>query len=250
MRIAVIADIHGNVLALDAVLNDLESRGKVDLIVNLGDCVSGPLWPRETMERLEQLGAVTVRGNHDRRVACDPLEEMGPSDSFAHGWLTQAQFDWLAGLPLQLEVAPSVLAFHARPNHDERYLTESIADGRLVRGSTTSIVRRLEGLDAAYRLLLYGHSHRPDLLQLPDGRIVFNPGSVGCPAYWDDTVLAHISEQGSPHARYGMVELDPENAVLRVESFAISYDHESAAKRAEESGRPEWAHALRTGLMA
>lgn len=55
MRIAVLADIHGNVLALDAVLDDLRRRGGADLIVNLGDCVSGPLWPRETMERLEAL---------------------------------------------------------------------------------------------------------------------------------------------------------------------------------------------------
>jgi predicted phosphodiesterase len=249
MRIAVIADIHGNILALDAVLRDLEGRGKLDLIVNLGDCVSGPLWPRETMERLEHLSAVTVRGNHDRRVASDPLEEMGPSDRFARGQLTQAQLDWLAGLPLQLEVAPSVLAFHARPNHDERYLTEGLADGRLVRGPIASIIRRLEGLDPAHGLLLHGHSHRPELLQLPDGRTVFNPGSVGCPAYRDDTVLAHVSEQGTPHARYGIVELGPSNAVQRTESFAISYDHESAARRAEESGRPEWAHALRTGRM-
>ena len=144
---------------------------------------------------------------------------------------------------------PSVLAFHARPDHDERYLTEGLADGRLVRGPIASVVRRLEGLDAAYRLLLFGHSHRPELLQLPGGRILFNPGSVGCPAYRDDTVLAHVSEQGSPHARYGLVELGSSNTVLGVESFAISYDHESAAKRAEESGRPAWAHALRTGLM-
>jgi predicted phosphodiesterase len=55
LKIAVIADIHGNVMALDAVLNDLEQRGGADLVVNLGDCVSGPLWPRETFERLEAL---------------------------------------------------------------------------------------------------------------------------------------------------------------------------------------------------
>ncbi|MER9595048.1 metallophosphoesterase [Mesorhizobium sp. M0244] len=75
MRIAVLADIHGNVLALDAVLDDLRRRGGADLIVNLGDCVSGPLWPRETMERREALELPTVRGNHDRRVARDPLDD-------------------------------------------------------------------------------------------------------------------------------------------------------------------------------
>src|SRR5262245_26680882 len=110
------------------------------------------------MERLDKLEAMTVRGNHDRRVALDSPQEMGSSDSFAHARLTQTQLDWLGGLPFQREIVPSVLAFHARPDHDERYLTEGLADGRLVRGPMASIVRRLEGLDAAYRLLLYGHS--------------------------------------------------------------------------------------------
>lgn len=92
MRIAVLADIHGNVLALDAVLDDLRQRGGADLIVNLGDCVSGPLWPRETMERLEALDLPTVRGNHDRRVARDTADEtMWPSDRYAQDRLTAAQ---------------------------------------------------------------------------------------------------------------------------------------------------------------
>nr|WP_292341563.1 metallophosphoesterase [Mesorhizobium sp.] len=92
MRIAVLADIHGNVLALDAVLDDLGRRGGADLVVNLGDCVSGPLWPRETMQRLEALGLPTVRGNHDRRVAEDPADEkMWPSDRYAQERLTPAQ---------------------------------------------------------------------------------------------------------------------------------------------------------------
>ena len=54
MRIAAVSDIHGNLFALDAVLADIERRG-VDLIVNLGDIVSGPLLPRETAERLMSL---------------------------------------------------------------------------------------------------------------------------------------------------------------------------------------------------
>ncbi|RUT95204.1 metallophosphoesterase, partial [Mesorhizobium sp. USDA-HM6] len=91
MRIAVLADIHGNVLALGAVLDDLERRGGADLVVNLGDCVSGPLWPRETIERLEALGLPTVRGNHDRRVAEDPTDQnMWPSDHYAQERLTPA----------------------------------------------------------------------------------------------------------------------------------------------------------------
>ncbi|TIO78734.1 MAG: metallophosphoesterase family protein [Mesorhizobium sp.] len=250
MRIAVLADIHGNVLALDAVLDDLERRGGADLIVNLGDCVSGPLWPRETMERLEALNLPTVRGNHDRRVAEDPADEnMWPSDRYAQERLTPAQREWLFGLPLTLEIAPGVVAFHARPDHDEKYLADAIVDGQLVRAPLAAIRRRLKSLDPACRIALCGHSHRSELIRIPDGPVVFNPGSVGCPAYDDDTPPAHVSEEGSAHARYGIVELDVTGRADRFEAIAVDYDHEAAAKQAEQAGRPEWAHALRTGFM-
>ena len=250
MRIAVIADIHGNVLALDAVLDDLRSRGGADLIVNLGDCVSGPLWPRETMERLQALNLPTVRGNHDRRVAQDTADEtMWPSDRYAQERLTSAQRQALLDLPLTLEIAPGVIAFHARPDHDEKYLADAIVDGQLVRAPLAAITRRLKPLDPACRLVLCGHSHRNELIRIPGGPVVFNPGSVGCPAYDDDTPPAHVSEQGTPHARYGIVDLGSDGSPDRFESIAVDYDHEEAAKQAEQAGRPEWAHALRTGFM-
>ena len=191
MRIAVLADIQGNVLALDAVLNDLQERGGAELIVNLGDCVSGPLWPRETLERLQELNLPTVRGNHDRRVARDPLDDtMGPSDRYAHDRLTAAQREMLFALPLTLEVAPGVVAFHARPDHDEKYLADAIVDGRLVRAPLAAIRRRLKALDPACRMVLCGHSHRTELIRIPEGPVIFNPGSVGCPAY-------HSSDSGA-----------------------------------------------------
>lgn len=250
MRIAVLADIHGNVLALDAVLADLERRGGADLIVNLGDLVSGPLWPRETVERLEALGLPTVRGNHDRRVAEDPADEkMWPSDRYAQERLTAAQREALFALPLTLEIAPGIVAFHARPDHDEKYLADAIVEGQLVRAPLAAIKRRLRSLDPACRIALCGHSHRSELIRIPGGPVVFNPGSVGCPAYSDDTPPAHVSEQGSPHARYGIVELDAAYRPDRFEAIAVDYDHEAAAKQAEQAGRPEWAHALRTGFM-
>lgn len=248
MRIAVIADIHGNIPALEAVLADIERRG-ADLVVDLGDCVAGPLWPRETFERLQGLGFPTVRGNHDRRVAADEPAGMQPTDRFAYDRLTQEERDRLLALPVTLEVAPSVLAFHARPGHDEKYLTEIIADGRLARAPLGLIEKRLGPQASGYRLLLCGHSHRPELLRLADGRVIFNPGSVGCPAYRDGTEPAHVSELGAPHARYGMVELGGEGQADRFEMIALAYDNEAAARRAGVAGRAEWAQGLRTGFM-
>ncbi|MGX8012700.1 metallophosphoesterase family protein [Mesorhizobium sp. ORM8.1] len=249
MRIAVIGDIHGNVLALDAVLDDLGRRGGADITINLGDCVSGPLWPRETMERLQALNLPTVRGNHDRRVAQDPADKtMWPSDRHAQEQLTTEQRQALSALLTQ-EIVPGVIAFHARPDHDEKYLADAIVDGQLVRAPLATIRRRLKSLDPACSVVLCGHSHRSELIAIPGGPIIFNPGSVGCPAYDDDTPPAHVSEQGTPHARYGIVEFQAEGRPSRFESIAVTYDHEAAARQAEAVGRPEWAHALRTGFM-
>ena len=90
------------------------------------------------------------------------------------------------------------------------------------------------------------------MIRLPDGLVIFNPGSVGCPAYDDPTEPAHVSEQGSPHARYGIVELGEDGAPDRFEAIAVSYDHEAAAVRAEQV-RPAGmgaraAHRLHTAL--
>ena len=78
------------------------------------------------------------------------------------------------------------------------------------------------------------------------GRIV-NPGSVGCPGYVDDTPPAHVSEAGSPHARYAL--LDDSSGGWAVELIAIAYDRDRAAGRAAANGRPEWAMALATGRV-
>jgi diadenosine tetraphosphatase ApaH/serine/threonine PP2A family protein phosphatase len=88
------------------------------------------------------------------------------------------------------------------------------------------------------------------MLKLPDGGpLVVNPGSVGCPAYADpDGDPPHVSEAGTPHARYAILTLDG-SLGARVEMIALPYDHEAAARRAEANGRPDWARALRTGLM-
>ena len=82
MRLAVVSDIHGNLPALQAVLAEI-GRERVDRVVNLGDIVSGPLWPRETAALLRALDWPTIRGNHERQVLTLPAERMGPADAFA-----------------------------------------------------------------------------------------------------------------------------------------------------------------------
>ncbi|KAF0120691.1 MAG: hypothetical protein FD152_4070 [Xanthobacteraceae bacterium] len=248
MKLAVIADIHGNLLALEAVLADIDRRG-IDRILNLGDCVSGPLWPAETAARLMALDLPTVRGNHDRWVVETEGERLYFSDRLAREQLDDAQLDWLAGLPMQRDIDCGGLAvrlFHATPVDDNRYLMEDKLGGRLVQSDAAAISARLGDVGDA-RLVLCGHSHLPRLLALGCLAIV-NPGSVGQPAYSDPTPPdAHVSEVGSPHARYAMVTMQDGN-VAGVDVIAVAYDWETAACKAESYGRADWARGLRTGF--
>jgi predicted phosphodiesterase len=242
MRIAALADIHGNILALEAVLDDLPRR-QAELVVDLGDCVSGPLWPRETMDRLSALGFPTVRGNCDRAVATVAREELGASDRFAFDQLDAEQRSCLGALPTSLVVAPGILAIHGTPTNDDAYLLDVVEGDRLVRDVHRAIAARLGPVDA--KVVLCGHSHRQDLVQLPGGPAIVNPGSVGMPAYDHQ---GHVSESGSPHARYCVLELRRDGSVS-VELIAVPYAHDEAVRRVEENGRPEWAHSWRTGFM-
>jgi predicted phosphodiesterase len=244
MRLAVIADIHGNVLALDAVLADI-ARRSVDLTVNLGDCASGPLWPRETMELLASLNLPTVRGNHDRWMAETPRERMSLSDGYAHDALLPAQRAWLGSLPMQYGPHEGIVGVHATPNDDNRYLLEDVIEGQLVFSDSGTIAARVAGVDCA--VLLCGHSHLPRVVQVPGGPLVVNPGSVGCPAYSDPIPPAHVSESGSPHARYAL--LSRSSGQWRVELIALEYDWTAASKRASENRRPEWARGVATGFI-
>jgi predicted phosphodiesterase len=239
MRVAAIADIHGNLPALEAVLADIANTG-ADMIVDLGDCCSGPLWPKETEELLKACGMPTVRGNHDRILAEMPRALMGLTDAYAFDCLTEAQRERLGALPTTLAVVPGVLAFHATPANDNQYLLESIVGDRMVLASSEDVRTRLDGARAP--LILCAHSHQPRVVFTPDGNMIVNPGSVGCPAYIDTD---HASQTGSPHARYAIAT--ETKAGWRADLRAVVYDWERASQQARRVGRPEWAHWLATG---
>ena len=242
MRIAVTADIHGNLPALEAVLAGTEHR-TIDRIINLGDCVSGPLWPREVCDLLMRREDLTSRGNHDRSVSGSDPRRMGASDRYAHSQLNQDHRSWLGALPITAEVEHGVLACHGTPTDDNRYLVEEVTGGQLLRAHPAIIQERLGDIRA--RTVLCWHSHQQHLVQLPDGPLVLNPGSVGCPSYDDPGADPHVSEAGSPHARYAILTIHEQH--ISAEMLAVIYDWTVAAARAEKNERPEWAYGLRTG---
>src|SRR4030095_10259467 len=97
MRVGVVADIHGNVRALRAVMDDLNQVAP-DRVINLGDTVSGPLEAAETADVLISLAWTTIRGNHDRWLLELPREKMGRSDAAAFAELKNHHHAWLSAL--------------------------------------------------------------------------------------------------------------------------------------------------------
>jgi putative phosphoesterase len=204
MRVAVLADIHGNLPALDAVLAEVRTAG-VDAIVLNGDLATGPM-PAETVDRLAGLGdtAIWVRGNADREVVTAYDEGRADPDlpdvariptEYCASVLERRHRDLLADLPLTVTLDVDglgrVLCCHATTRAD----TEIV----LVDSPVDRYRDCFEGVDAPAVVL--GHTHMP-FDRLVDRRRFVNPGSVGMPyggtgAYWallgPDVVLRRTS---------------------------------------------------------
>lgn len=234
---AVLTDIHGNLPALLAVVADARAAGAT-AFVNLGDSLSGPLWPAETVDYLMTAGWPTIAGNHERQLLTLPVERTNTSDRFARDRLSAAQLAWLERQPETLAIG-DMLCVHGSPRSDAEHLVHSVADGTLRAASAAEIAARLDG--AAASLILCGHSHVPRVARLADGRTIANPGSVGLQAYIDDHPDFYAVENGDPLARYALVRAG------EVDLRAVAYDHSAAADKAAREGRMDWAIALRSG---
>ena len=242
-RIAVVADIHGNYLALQAVVDDMRTRN-VDSVINLGDHLSGPLWPVETADFLMQQDWVQIRGNHERRLLEQDPAEHNLSDHYTYERINQGHMNWLRSLPESTELDGEILAVHGAPGDDMCYLLETITNGRTHLSSPEEITGKLNG--AGSKVILCGHTHYARVVTVGD-QLIVNPGSVGLQAYEDSEPEIHRIEAGSPHARYAIIE-KKEN-LWQVELICVNYDFEQAVQQAEKNNRPDWAEALKTGYM-
>ena len=245
MRLAAIADVHGNHLALDAVIADIRAQGIKD-IVNLGDMASGPLDALRTMDALMALDAVHVLGNHDRYLIDRPPEKMGSWDRPAHAQLDATQLDWLRAVPPSRVYREKVFLCHATPDSDEVYWLETVLPDGTVRLASLEAIEAAAG-GIAQPLILCGHSYIARAVRLADGRLIVNPGSVGSPGYRDVHPFPHVVEAGTPDARYAILELDAGN--WHVTFRHVPYDHEAMAALARRNGQPELASAFATGWI-
>ena len=258
MKLAVISDIHGNLLALEAVLADIAGQS-VDQTVNLGDILSGPLQPAETADLLMACNFTTIRGNHERQVLdlLDQGQHLDPlgTDGYTAGQLTSAHVAWIRSLPERLELAGGdVLLCHGTPGSDLIYWMETTVPGfpeahpTGIRPATADevFIRLGDESAQAHSLVLCGHTHVPRMAQCGN-LLVVNPGSVGLQAYDDAYPHPHVVENGTPHARYAIVEKTAQG--WRVDLRAVPYGHMAQSHVAASRQRPDWAYALATGYM-
>jgi len=245
MRIAVLADTHGNLLALKAVLVDLRGQSP-DLIINLGDLFTGPFDPAGSADAQISLNCPTLAGNHERALIAG--DDASSSVAFARSLLSPAHMEWVGNLPPTLRlVGEDVFACHGSPaGGDLDYLLEDVASGRAVLASEDVIRPKLMGIGAA-RLVLCGHTHVPRIIQVGNVMVV-NPGSIGMPAYMDDNPVPHVIETGAPHARYAVVTRGP-GGIWSADLSAVVYDWAGAADQARKNGRHGLAQWTSTGRI-
>ncbi len=230
MRVAVISDIHGNRPALEAVLDDI-AHERVDITVNLGDLLAGPIDPVGTVAILRDLDMPTVSGNHERAML-DP-KTRDPVDRWSRERVVQDDLDWLATIPPTLSLADDLFLCHGTPQSDSQPWLDNWFAGRTnVLPDEAAVAKPAEGLN--FPVLLCGHTHVARAVRLNDGRLVVNPGAVGLQLLY-----------GSPDARYALLERRA--ATWWVTLRCVPYDYEKAARQAEANGFPQWRAALVTG---
>jgi putative phosphoesterase len=223
-RVAVLADVHGNAVALAAVLAELE-REQPDAIVHCGDLTWGPL-PAETCELLVGCGVLFVRGNADRSVTeldvrlQDPGSEATPRERWMVAQHDAPMHALLAAFPatveLEVDGLGDVLFCHGSPRSDEELVTVETPEGRLadaVVGTSADVIAT-------------AHTHvryERELL----GRTFFNPGSVGLP--YEGTPGAYWALLGAPAAG---------TSASGIEHRRTPYDLEETEGCYRESGDP------------
>jgi len=209
MQVGVVSDIHGNAVALEAVLGELP---EVDTVVCAGDVVGYNPWHAECVETVREREIPTVSGNHDRAVAGGNSfgfnSMAGAGVRHARGTLTDDQIAWLADLPTERVLFDGRMkVVHGHPDDPDRYTYP---------GEFTPELLGEEDV------LVMGHTHVQHHERFAEG-IVMNPGSVGQP------------RDGDPRAAYAVVDLDEGT----VAEERVAYDIDRVIGAVEAAGLPE-----------
>lgn len=251
MRVALISDIHGNTVALDAVLNDM-SRARPDVIVCLGDIAAGGPDPGGAVDRIAELGCVAVQGNTDAGMVDMPAWWRDPASIglpapalpglevsvWSAEQLSHEQRNYLDALPgtslVEFGSASEILAFHGSPRSaDEIIMATTPAD---------ELDAMLDG--AIVSILAGGHTHVP-LVRRHGNQTLLNPGSVGMP-------FAEYGYAGGvavlPHAAYAMVTAVSNEVNIELRQVLVDHAALEGSVASSEMPHADWWLGLRRPL--
>lgn len=231
MRIAVLSDIHGNLVSLDACLSDLQQQGGADVIVAAGDlCMDGPK-PKKVLQRLQEVDAQCIKGNTDRYISAKTDEDLSGSDEADRlqiAWQREDLGDkwvsWLRDLPFSLRFGSEnnqLLVVHANPTTDFEHLWPDLDDATL---------ERLLGEEVA-GTIAFGHLHLP-YVRSWRGKMLVNVSSAGLP------------KDGDPRACYAI--LTERASGWEVRHRRVAFDVKKVATQLTDSGIPGSAELIST----
>ena len=252
-RIALFSDIHGNLVALDAVLTDIEEAG-VDERYCLGDLVGYGPDPAGVVGRVRSLGVGTVLGNYDDGIGarrgecgCYYATALARADGAASYAFTERAIDdgraaWLAALPRELRLTEDgvrILLTHGSPRRINEYLLPDRTDSQLARLAD----------EAEADVVCVGHIHIPyhRALTADDGRRVHyvSSGSVGKPkdgdprACWVELLIGAPGELETATPGDTAIGPDGDNVAVGIRVHHVAYDIDGTAARMRAAGLPE-----------
>ncbi len=239
MKIALLSDIHANLPAFEAVLEDLE-RQQPDAVYCLGDLVGYNVWPNQVIGLVRKHGIATIAGNHDLKVA-KILASLGDcskeeNSEYAYKLVGHNEKNYLLTLPRHLRLEfriddqqLNMLLVHGSPRSINEYLLQELPEQYML-----EIVREFKA-----DILCFGHSHKPYHRVINSGENgsehfhhLVNTGSVGKP------------KDGDVRACYVVVTIDQTASItnqdaVHVEFVRVKYDVEKAAQAVELSLLPD-----------
>lgn len=222
MRIAILSDIHGNQVALNAVLQDLTKQPTIDQLVIAGDlCLNGPQ-PKEVLDTIRGLDCPVIQGNVDTDVVTKASKK-GPKKQITVGW-TREQIgsdgiNYLASLPQSYLVnnpnGTDLLVVHANPLNQEDAIVPALPDSRLD--------HLLSGLSSTIGALAFGHYH------------------VAYQRRWNDLLLVDVGSCGLPRdgdLRASYAILTWQDNIWHAEHRRVNYDVKAVVQLLNNCGIP------------